>query len=66
MMTQFYLFSRHVMGSGTKPVSVVGTNIGKCLDNVKFEALDFVKVQYLGNQVRGSHTNYQRQRGNKG
>ncbi|WMV38399.1 hypothetical protein MTR67_031784 [Solanum verrucosum] len=57
MVTQFDLLSKHVMGGGTKSVNVVGTNIGQC--DVKFEALYNEEVQYLGNQVGGSHNNYQ-------
>jgi len=54
------------VGCETKLVNAVGTNNGPCLNDAKFKALYNEKVQYLGNQVWGSHNNYQRQGGNQG
>ncbi|WMV30303.1 hypothetical protein MTR67_023688 [Solanum verrucosum] len=58
MMTQINLLSENVMGGGTKSVNAVGTNSGQCPNDAKFEELYNEEVQYLGNQVGGSHTNY--------
>jgi len=58
IITQLDLLSKYVIGSGLKFVNAVGTNSGQCLDDAKFEALYNEKVQYLGNQVGGSHPNY--------
>ncbi|WMV37637.1 hypothetical protein MTR67_031022 [Solanum verrucosum] len=53
MMTQIIFLTKHVVGGLTKSVNAVGTNIGQCLDDTKFEALYIEEVQYLGNQVGG-------------
>ncbi|WMV45768.1 hypothetical protein MTR67_039153 [Solanum verrucosum] len=51
---------------GLKLVNAVGTNSGQCPDDANFEALYNEEMQYLGNQMGGSHTNYQQQGGNQG
>ncbi|WMV19593.1 hypothetical protein MTR67_012978 [Solanum verrucosum] len=64
MMTQINLLSKHFSGGGTNSINVVGTNSEKCHDDAKFEVLYNEEVQYLRNQVGGSHNNYQCQGGN--
>ncbi|WMV45653.1 hypothetical protein MTR67_039038 [Solanum verrucosum] len=66
MITQLFLLSKQVMGCGLKDVNVVGKNVGQCPYYAKFEALHNKEVQYLGNQIGGSHPYYKRQDGNQG
>ncbi|WMV25109.1 hypothetical protein MTR67_018494 [Solanum verrucosum] len=65
MMTQIDLLSKYVIGGRTNLVKVVGTNTRQCPDDTKFEVLYNEEVQYLENQVGGSHNNYQRRGGNQ-
>ncbi|WMV58488.1 hypothetical protein MTR67_051873 [Solanum verrucosum] len=65
MMTQLNLLFKHVIGGGLKSMNTVGSNNGKFLDDAKFEALYYKEVQYLGNQMGGSHPSNQRQGGTK-
>ncbi|WMV59004.1 hypothetical protein MTR67_052389 [Solanum verrucosum] len=60
VVTQLDLLSKYVLGDGLKSADAVGTNSGKFPNDVKFEALYIEEVQYLGNQIGGSHPNYQR------
>lgn len=59
MVTQLDFLSKYVMGCVLKSTDEVGTNNDNFLDDMKFEALYIEEMQYLGNQLGGSHQNYQ-------
>uniref|UniRef100_M1DYK9 Uncharacterized protein n=1 Tax=Solanum tuberosum TaxID=4113 RepID=M1DYK9_SOLTU len=54
------------MLSGLKLVNAVGPSCGQCPEDAEFVAFYNEEVQHLGNQMGGSHLNYQWQGGNLG
>ncbi|WMV25290.1 hypothetical protein MTR67_018675 [Solanum verrucosum] len=66
MMSQLDFLSKQVKGGGLKVVNVVGTSVGQCQEDAKFETLYNEEVDYMGNQLGGSHPNYPRSGWNLG
>jgi len=66
MMTQLGLLSKHVVGGGLKVLHTIGTSSGQCPKDAKFKKLYNEEVNYKGNQLGGSHPNYQRWSVNQG